>query len=66
MAERDRSELPRRGRRGPPERDDRDAEREGATCALLDLIVATASGQPTCAERNDERELAIWKTGVTL
>jgi altronate hydrolase len=34
--------------------------------ALLDLIVATASGQPTCAERNGERELAIWKTGVTL
>jgi altronate hydrolase len=34
--------------------------------ALLDLIIATASGQPTCAERNGERELAIWKTGVTL
>ena len=34
--------------------------------ALLDLIVATASGQATCAERNGERELAIWKTGVTL
>jgi altronate hydrolase len=34
--------------------------------SLLDLIVATASGQPTCAERNGERELAIWKTGVTL
>lgn len=34
--------------------------------ALLDLIVATASGQQTCAERNGERELAIWKTGVTL
>ena len=34
--------------------------------ALLDLIVATASGQLTCAERNGDRELAIWKTGVTL
>ena len=34
--------------------------------ALLDLIIATASGQPSCAERNGERELAIWKTGVTL
>ncbi len=34
--------------------------------ALLDLVIATASGQPTCAERNGERELAIWKTGVTL
>jgi len=34
--------------------------------SLLDLIVATASGQPTRAELNGERELAIWKTGVTL
>jgi altronate hydrolase len=34
--------------------------------ALLELVIATASGQPTCAERNGERELAIWKTGVTL
>jgi altronate hydrolase len=33
---------------------------------LLDLIIATASGTPTCAERNGEREVAIWKTGVTL
>jgi altronate hydrolase len=39
---------------------------EERTLALLDLIVATASGRPTCAERNGERELAIWKTGVTL
>src|ERR1700722_2195422 len=34
--------------------------------ALLDLVIATASGRPTCAERNGEREVAIWKTGVTL
>lgn len=34
--------------------------------ALLDTIVAIASGRPTCAERNDEREIAIWKRGVTL
>ena len=34
--------------------------------AFLDLVIATASGRPTCAERNGERELAIWKTGVTL
>jgi REP element-mobilizing transposase RayT len=33
---------------------------------LLELVVATASGRPTCAERNGEREVAIWKTGVTL
>jgi altronate hydrolase len=33
---------------------------------LLDLVIATASGRATCAERNGEREVAIWKTGVTL
>lgn len=33
---------------------------------LLELVVATASGRLTCAERNGEREVAIWKTGVTL
>jgi altronate hydrolase len=42
------------------------AAMEERSRALLDLIVATASGQATCAERNGERELAIWKTGVTL
>jgi altronate hydrolase len=34
--------------------------------ALLDTIRAVASGQETAAERNDEREIAIWKRGVTL
>jgi altronate hydrolase len=34
--------------------------------SLLELVIATASGKPTCAERNGEREVAIWKTGVTL
>lgn len=33
---------------------------------LFDLVVATASGQQACNERNDEREIAIWKRGVTL
>ncbi|MES2755042.1 MAG: altronate dehydratase family protein [Pseudomonadota bacterium] len=33
---------------------------------LLDLILATASGAETAAERNGEREIAIWKRGVTL
>lgn len=33
---------------------------------LLDLIIATASGQATRAEDNGEREIAIWKNGVTL
>ena len=34
--------------------------------ALLARIVAIASGELTAAERNDEREIAIWKRGVTL
>jgi altronate hydrolase len=33
---------------------------------LLELVIATASGRQTCAERNGEREVAIWKTGVTV
>lgn len=34
--------------------------------ALLDRIVAIASGTPTAAETNGEREIALWKRGVTL
>jgi altronate hydrolase len=34
--------------------------------ALLDLVLATASGQETRAEANGEREIALWKRGVTL
>jgi altronate hydrolase len=33
---------------------------------LLTLITGIASGEPTASERNDEREIAIWKRGVTL
>ncbi|PZQ57768.1 MAG: altronate hydrolase [Phenylobacterium zucineum] len=33
---------------------------------LMDLVVATASGQTTRAEDNGEREIALWKRGVTL
>jgi altronate hydrolase len=33
---------------------------------LLALVIETASGRASCAERNGEREIAIWKTGVTL
>lgn len=43
-----------------------DAGFDGAAEALLDLIAATASGAPTKAERNSERDIAIWKSGVTL
>ena len=33
---------------------------------LMTLITRFASGEPTASERNDEREIAIWKRGVTL
>lgn len=33
---------------------------------LLRLVAATASGQATKAEQNGEREIALWKRGVTL
>lgn len=41
-------------------------EREATADALLALILATASGQPARNEINGEREIAIWKNGVTL
>jgi altronate hydrolase len=34
--------------------------------ALLDTVREVASGRETAAERNGEREIAIWKRGVTL
>ncbi|SBV34627.1 altronate hydrolase [uncultured Sphingopyxis sp.] len=43
-----------------------DAGFYAAAEALLDLIVTTASGAPTRAEVNEERDIAIWKSGVTL
>lgn len=33
---------------------------------LLETIILIASGEGTAAERNGEREIAIWKRGVTL
>lgn len=39
---------------------------EAAEAALVEAIVAVASGAPTAAERNGEREVALWKRGVTL
>lgn len=51
---------------------DFDAERvldegfEGAAGVLAEKIAAIASGEETAAERNGEREIAIWKRGVTL
>lgn len=43
-----------------------DGGMDEAANALLDTVVAVASGQQTAAERNGEREIAIWKRGVTL
>jgi altronate hydrolase len=37
-----------------------------AAAALLERLCAIASGEPSANERNDEREVAIWKRGVTL
>jgi altronate hydrolase len=34
--------------------------------AMLEQVCAVASGAQTAAERNGEREIAIWKRGVTL
>ncbi|WP_245646603.1 UxaA family hydrolase [Sphingomonas soli] len=39
---------------------------EDSARALLNRIVDIASGARTAAERNGEREIAIWKRGVTL
>jgi altronate hydrolase len=39
---------------------------DAAAQALAARLIAFASGEPTAAERNGEREMAIWKRGVTL
>jgi altronate hydrolase len=39
---------------------------EAAARKLMQLIIETASGKPARNELNDEREIAIWKTGVVL
>lgn len=39
---------------------------EAAADALLDRIIAIASGEPARNESNDERAIGIWKRGVTL
>ena len=38
---------------------------EAAADALMRLVLETASGAPTRAEENGEREIALWKRGVT-
>lgn len=43
-----------------------DVGMEVAAEALLDRIVAIASGEPARNESNDERAIGIWKRGVTL
>jgi altronate hydrolase len=39
---------------------------DAASNALFHHIADIASGTPTAAERNDEREIGLWKRGVTL
>jgi len=39
---------------------------DAAATRLLDLILRTASGEAARNERNGERQIALWKTGVTL
>jgi altronate hydrolase len=39
---------------------------EQLDAAFLARVLAIASGEPTAAERSGEREIAIWKRGVTL
>jgi altronate hydrolase len=39
---------------------------EQAADELMQLVLDTASGKPARNEDNDEREIAIWKDGVTL
>jgi altronate hydrolase len=39
---------------------------EAAAAALLDRVIAVASGEPARNESNDERAIGIWKRGVTL
>jgi altronate hydrolase len=43
-----------------------DTSMDEAARKLMELIIDTASGKPSRNELNDEREIAIWKTGVTL
>lgn len=43
-----------------------DGELAALDAAFTDRIIAHVSGEATAAERNDEREIAIWKRGVTL
>jgi altronate hydrolase len=42
------------------------ADPEQLATALFDLVLETASGRRARNELNDEREIAIWKQGVTL
>ncbi len=43
-----------------------DEGEEAADAAFLETLIAIASGRQTAAERSGQREMAIWKKGVTL
>ena len=42
------------------------ADRAAVSDALFSLCIACAEGEPTCAERMDSYDIAIFKNGVTL
>ena len=39
---------------------------DAVDAAFADYLLAIASGEPTAAERSDQRVISIWKRGVTL
>ena len=42
------------------------APADDGAVALCEPVKRNASGELACNERNDERQIALWKTGVTL
>jgi hypothetical protein len=42
------------------------APADDGAVALCERVKRNASGELACNERNDERQIALWKTGVTL
>jgi altronate dehydratase len=39
---------------------------EHACDRLIQKVIETANGQPTCNEKRNDKGIAIFKTGVTL
>ena len=43
-----------------------DEPMESVAARFTQAVLAVASGEPVCSEKNGFREIAIFKTGVTL